>query len=307
VKTVKYGWVVALTSGYDNSDGYGYLYLVNPANGALLEKIRTPNPSSGLAQAAAYVQDYTDYTADSLYVGDLNGQLWRFNLTGTSGSYPGPTQIASLTDSSGNAQPVTTAPLIEVHPTTRIRYVMLGTGRLLSTGDVSSSQVQSFYAIMDGAAGSFKTVTTPVTRATLTPVTDVTQGATIPATSNGWYYDLGASWRVVTGAVAYNGIVAFAPLATSTNACSPSGTSEVYAINYATGTSVLSSNTTGSTTPAAYESFATAITNLTFVSANNTTELIAGTTAGVISQVPANLSGTIATRLLNWLEIPTAE
>ena len=307
VKTVKYGWVVALTSGYDNSDGYGYLYLVNPANGALLEKIRTPSLSSGLAQAAAYVQDYTDYTADSIYVGDLNGQLWRFNLTGTSGSYPGPTQIASLTDSAGNAQPVTTAPLIEVHPTTRIRYVMLGTGRLLSTGDVSSSQVQTFYAIMDGAAGSFKTVTIPVTRATLTQVTDVTQGATIPATSNGWYYDLGANWRVVTGAVAYNGIVAFAPLATSTNACSPSGTSEVYAINYATGTSVLSPNTTGSTTPAPYESFATAITNLTFVSANNTTELIAGTTAGVISQVPANLSGTVATRLLNWLEVPTAE
>ena len=49
-KTAKYGWVVALTSGYNNSDGYGYLYLVNPANGALLEKIKTPNSSSGLAQ-----------------------------------------------------------------------------------------------------------------------------------------------------------------------------------------------------------------------------------------------------------------
>ena len=30
VKTRKYGWVVVLTSGYNNSDGRGYLYFVNP-------------------------------------------------------------------------------------------------------------------------------------------------------------------------------------------------------------------------------------------------------------------------------------
>ena len=40
--TVKYGWVVIFTSGYDNSDGNGYLYHVNPATGALLEKVQTP-------------------------------------------------------------------------------------------------------------------------------------------------------------------------------------------------------------------------------------------------------------------------
>ena len=73
------------------------------------------------------MQDYTDDTADSIYVGDLNGQLWRFNLTAASGTYPVPTLLATLADSSGNAQPVTTAPLIEIHPTTRDRYVMVGT------------------------------------------------------------------------------------------------------------------------------------------------------------------------------------
>jgi type IV pilus assembly protein PilY1 len=46
VKTAQWGWVVALTSGYDNSDGYGYLYLVNPSNGALIQSIRTPSPST---------------------------------------------------------------------------------------------------------------------------------------------------------------------------------------------------------------------------------------------------------------------
>jgi type IV pilus assembly protein PilY1 len=307
VKTVKYGWVVALTSGYDNSDGFGYLYLVNPSNGALLQKIKTPSASSGLTQAAAYVQDYTDYTADSIYVGDLNGQLWRFDLTGTPSAYPAPTQIAALTDASGNPQPVTSAPLIEIHPTTRERYVMVGTGQLLSTADVSSTATQTFYAIIDGTAGGFKTVTTPITRSTLTQVTDVTAGVTVPATSNGWYYDLTGSWRVVNNPVAYNGIVAFAALQTSTNACSPAGTSEVYAVNYSTGKSVLNSTTTGSTTPAPYIASTTAVTNLKFISNNGSPELIAGTTSGAVTQVGANLSSIIATRLLNWREIPTAE
>jgi type IV pilus assembly protein PilY1 len=307
VKTVQYGWVVILTSGYDNPDGYGYLYIVNPTNGVLLQKIKTPSPSSGLAQASAYVQDYTNYTADSVYVGDLNGQLWRFDLTAATGNYPAPTQIATLTDASGNAQPVTSPPLIEIHPTTRERYVLLGTGRLLSSSDVGSTQVQTFYAIIDGTAGAFKTVTTPTTRSTLVPVTNITSAISVPAGFNGWYYDLPAGYRVVTIAVAYNGIVAFSALATTTDPCSPQGSSEVYAVNYATGQSVINSTSTSSSAPAPYVTFSVAVNNLKIVSNNGTAELIAGTTTGTVSQVNANLSATVATRLLNWREIPTAE
>ena len=309
VKTVQYGWVVVLTSGYNNTDGYGYLYLVNPANGALLQKIKTPIPSSGLAQASAYVQDYTDFTADSVYVGDLNGQLWRFDLTEATGNYPEPTQIASLTDASGNAQPVTSAPLIEIHPTTRQRYILVGTGRLLASVDISSTQIQTFYGIMDGTAGGFKAVSTPITRATLTPVTDILAGVTIPAGSNGWYYDLPAGYRVLSMPVAYNGIVAFSALIPTTDPCNPQGLSNVYAVNYATGQSVLNSTTTGAGPPTTvgYDAFATAVTNLRFIKTNSVPELIAGTTTGALSQVAANLSSTLATRLLNWREIPTAE
>ena len=43
IKTAKYGWVVALPSGYDNSDGNGYLYFVNPKTGALrMDQFLTP-------------------------------------------------------------------------------------------------------------------------------------------------------------------------------------------------------------------------------------------------------------------------
>ncbi len=311
VKTAKYGWIVALTSGYDNSDGYGYLYLVNPSNGALLEPpIRTPNPSNGLAQASAFVKDYSDGTTDSIYVGDLNGQLWRFDLTAASGAYPAPTQIALLQDASGNAQPVTTAPLIEIHPSTRKRYVMVGTGQLLASTDVLSSRMQTFYAILDGTVGGFLAVPTPITRAMLTPVAsaNLAGGVTIPLTSKGWYTDLGIdpasgiAWRIIVNPQAYNGIVAFTDVLTTGDACSPSGQSRVYAVNYATADSVLQ--------PASlpYVSYTNDVINLRFASGNGNAEIIAGFSSNTPpSKVPATLTVPSATRLLNWREVPSAD
>jgi len=39
----------------------------------------------------------------------------------------------------------------------------------------------------------------------------------------------------------------------------------------------------------------------------NNPELVAGTSVGAVTPVPANLGSAIATRLLNWREIPTVE
>ena len=49
VKTRKYGWVVILPSGYNNTDGKGYFFIVNPRTGALLEKIGTGAGAGDLA------------------------------------------------------------------------------------------------------------------------------------------------------------------------------------------------------------------------------------------------------------------
>ena len=305
MKTAKYGWVVIFTSGYNNSDGKGYLYVVNPKTGALLEKMQTPTSSNGLAQASAYVADFADNTADAVYAADLDGQLWRFDLTAAKGStsaYPVPTKLATLADASSNAQPVTTAPLIEINPVTRKRFVLLGTGKLLDSSDVNSKAAQSFYALIDGTAGAFNTVSTAITRANLTQVTDVTTGTTLASTSAGWYIDLGTdtsvSWRMVSNPVAYNGVVAFSSLLTTGDACSPSGQSRVYAINYGTGKSVLVPASSG------YVSVANAVTDLRFVSVDGSPQLIAGTTKGDITKIPTDLKSGISLRLLNWREVP---
>ncbi|WP_076999888.1 PilC/PilY family type IV pilus protein [Variovorax sp. KK3] len=319
VKTAKYGWVVVFTSGYNNSDGYGYVYFVNPRNGQLLEKVRTGVASDGLAQATAYIRDFTDGTADAVYAGDLNGQLWRFDVTaarGSSGSYPVPLRLATVADGSGNAQPITQQPLVEIDPVSRKRYVMFGTGKLLDTVDISSSAGQSFYAIIDGTATAFGTstglpagVSYPVVRGNMTALSDTTL---ISGTANdftnkvGWYLDLGTTssiaWRSVANATSFNGIVSFASLLTTGNACSPSGQSRIYAVNFGTGKSVLTPIGTVS-----YVSNSAAITDLKFLSVDGRVRLVAGDVQGALRNIGVQTGGGTTVRLLNWREVPTVD
>jgi type IV pilus assembly protein PilY1 len=329
VKTVKYGWVAILTSGYDNgttpANSFGYLYIVNPKTGALLEKIQTPTASAGMTQASAFVKDFSDETADSVYVGDLQGQVWRFDLREPipTNPYPPPTLLATVTDGGGAPQPITTAPLIEIHPVTRKRYVLFGTGKLLAVSDVLNSQNQSFYAIIDGTATSFNAVSVPITRSDLTPITTAqtinTTPNTIPAASKGWFTDLtvdatsNIGWRLILNPQAFNGIVTFATsLTTATDPCSPQGSSRVYALDYATVLTALQpapdpANPTGPAVATAFVTYSVAAINLRFAGANGSPEIIVGFTQGDPQKVSANLTATLATRILNWREIPTVE
>lgn len=315
VKTRKYGWVVVLTSGYNNTGGAGngYIYIVNPKTGTLLERISTSSASDGLAQASAYVQDFSDNTADAVYAGDLNGQMWRFDLTGTTGSYPAGIKLATATDASATpkAQPITTAPLIEIQPQSRKRFVMFGTGQLLDAVDIGSTSAQTFYGILDGSATAFApaSASMPITRASLTQISDVLTGTTLSTTSMGWYIDLGVdttsgvAWRLVSNPTTFSGIVAFAPLLTTRDACSPSGSSRLYAIDYATGKSVLTSDGT----VIGFVSYSNALTDIKFVGVDRTARLITGDIKGQIKKEPFQTPAGQGIRLLNWREVPTVD
>jgi type IV pilus assembly protein PilY1 len=314
VKTQKYGWVVVLTSGYNNAGGagYGYLYFLNPRTGALLERVRTGAASDGLAQASAYVQDFSDNTADAVYAGDLNGQMWRFDVTipkGSSTPYPVAAKLALVTDGmpSAKTQPITTPPLIEIQPQSRKRYVLFGTGQLLDAIDVGSTNSQSFYAILDGTSTAFAPLSSAVIRSQLTQVTDPVNGVTLPNTSLGWYLDLGIdattgiAWRLVNNATTFSGIVAFAPLLTTGDACSPSGNSRLYALDFATAKSVL----TPAGTP--YVAYPNAITDIKFLGVDRSVRLVTGDVKGQIKRQDFSLPVGQGIRLLNWREVPTVD
>jgi len=315
VKTKKYGWVAILTSGYNNDDGVGYFFIVNPATGALLETVSTgagstTNPA-GLAHAAAYVPDFTDGTADSVYAGALLGNVWRLDLTPSSGTYAAPTQIATLTDASGAAQPVTIPPLIEIQPNAFKRYVLIGTGQLLSISDVPSTQTQTFYSIIDGTSGSgtFYTSTTlpagvtfPISRSNLIANTDVTT-AIVPDSTKlmGWYFDLTAGDLINVPLSATSGLVAFAANTPSGSVCSASGSNKVYAVNFATGKSVLTDALGYST------AIPGMITDVQFYNYGGKLRLQVGNTQNGTASPSGTYSSGDTLKRLNWREVPTSD
>lgn len=323
VKTKKYGWVVVLTSGFNNSDGIGYFFFVNPRTGALLEAVATSRGSPGaplnLAHQTAFVPDYTDMTADAIYAGDLQGHLWRLDVTGSSGSYGTPTLIADLANGDGTAQPVTTRPLVEIEPNSSKRYVMVGTGRLLADSDIGSASQQSFYAIVDGraASGSFYTASTlpsgvsfPITRSALVANTALLTGiGSAPTSTMGWYTDLpvtgGIAQRVNINPIANQGIVSFAGNLPNGQACNPSGTGTLYGVSFATGKSVLTDKDGGLI--ASTTTTSGILTDIAIQRVNGKLRLYTGTSAGDVVNAPANLVTASGVKQLNWREVPVSD
>ena len=103
-----YGWVVIVSAGYNNASGKGKLYILDPANGNLLETLTTgsgtPGSPSGLVQFSGYTQDLRNQIIEQIYAGDLNGDFWRWDVNSALASdwnATPATKIARLYDPSG--------------------------------------------------------------------------------------------------------------------------------------------------------------------------------------------------------------
>lgn len=328
VKTRKYGWTVIFPSGYNSTSaggavaGRGYLYLVNPRTGRLLERISTGQGSStndaGFAHINAYINDLTDGYIDSVYGGDLLGNLWRFDLNATSGPLPAPVRLARFVHPVDGAQPITTRPLIEISPKDRKRYVLVGTGRLLDGSDIASSREQSFYAIRDGnsltpaRASDLPTgVDFPIERNELAANTNVLTGAAFTDSSQqmGWYLDLGkdaagrVAWRQTVESTTFFGTIAFAPTLPTSDACNPSGVSRIYSVDIASGVTKLVDGTSLVAFRAGGEGV---ITDLRFLSVGGKIRLIAGSDKGRLQRVLGEFGTNLGLRRKNWRELNLA-
>lgn len=322
VKTARWGWVVVIPSGYNNDDGKGYLFFVNPKTGALLETVATPEGSTSaplnLAHVTAFIPDLTNYTATALYAGDMQGNVWRWDVSGT-GAYAAPTKIATLANASSQAQPVTSPVRVMIDPSTAKRYILVGTGRLLADSDSASTQVQSFYALIDGTADTFYTtstlptgVTFPFTRSKLNANSNLLTGiGASPAQPMGWYHDLGTdatsgiAERITVAPTVNYGVVGVAVNLPDSAACAPSPRSKVMAVSYATGKTALT-DSTGSLIAATTMSSGI-VSDLAFKNIGGKVRLIAGRSNGTVTNLPGSFSSAAGLRRLNWREVPTVQ
>lgn len=261
VKTTAKGWVVLVTSGYNNGvnlgdsggDGRGHLYVLNPKTGDLIKDIPTPgcnavpilNPC-GLAKISAYVANSdVDNTVEYVYGGDLYGNVWRFDLTGSNSNGWGVDNFTILKDASNAIQPITAAPELTV--VSGSRMVFVGTGAYLGASDIpgtvgansASSQTQTMYGLRDALVA----LPTPL-RSNLQQQTLTTSGTTRTSSNNsvdyttkkGWYIDLPSTGeRVNTDPALALSTLVFTTNLPSSTVCQPGGSSWEYFINIKTG------------------------------------------------------------------------
>jgi len=269
VKTKAAGWVVLVTSGYNNGsttggDGKGHLYVLNPANGTVISDISTgagtPTSPSGLAQISAFAYDGNiDATIDYVYGGDLQGNVWRFDLSGAQISNWNKALLATLADANGSPQPVTTAPQLTIAQGHRMVYV--GTGEYLGMSDVpgmpgsnsSAGQTQTIYGLWDNQSATPQINQTGPLRSdlikqTITLVGNVPQVTSMAApnftaTQAGWYADFPSVGERVN--VSLNLIQGTLEVVTNipsgSDPCQPGGSSYQYYFNYLSGSGIDSS------------------------------------------------------------------
>lgn len=164
-------WAVIFGNGYNNTEGDGnssstgnaVLYIAFIEKGidgwttGDFIKLDTGAGTSGSTPnglgSATPVDINGDNKVDYVYAGDLQGNLWKFDLSSTSKTdwkiaFSG-SPLFSATDTAGNAQPVTIRPEVGRTPYGTGIMVYFGTGKFIETADVSTTSQQTFYAILD--------------------------------------------------------------------------------------------------------------------------------------------------------------
>ena len=141
---------VIVGNGYNNTgNGRASLYVINADTGASICEADTGSGSTtspnGLS-TAALVDANADGKVDYAYAGDIDGNLWRFDLRGA--TTPACTATKLLTTSP--AQAITTAPVVINHPMGG-RLVLMATGRVLTDADASNTAGHYAYGLWDGA------------------------------------------------------------------------------------------------------------------------------------------------------------
>ena len=252
-------FVVFFGSGYNNSNGKPYLYAVNAQTGALLARIDlcasvTPNPCNaslpnGLSSPVALNSGGAlSLPDDTVYAGDLQGNLWKVNIANATPASWSVQLLFQARDTSNNPQPITTAPVVSLHPNFPRdlgTIVYFGTGQLLGTPDLSTTSTQTFYGVWDKPGLSLvatrsnlvqQTLSAPTAGPSGTIVRTVTSAPIDWTTKLGWYEDLSISGeRVVANPRLENQAVVFTTYVPSTNSCAVGGQSWLLAVNYKNG------------------------------------------------------------------------
>lgn len=265
-------WGVIVGNGYNGNNGNASLFILNAGTGATISKLTTSVTGNNGLSSPVILDANADGYADYVYAGDLLGNLWRFDLIGssltanaTASNYKvafgnKPLYSATASDTTGAAmQSITAPPTVVAHPSAAGTIVVFGTGRYFATADKASTDLQTLYGVWDkqtvGAAASStptlargnlqaQTITTQANNVsfagTSNDVRIVSTNAVDWGTKSGWYLDLAVGNTLLgerlVDPLVISGSVLFASTRTPvTDVCSPGVTGWLYGLDPTTG------------------------------------------------------------------------
>jgi len=265
-------WAALFGNGYNSGTtqpGNPVLFVVDIFSGEVIRKITandadTTNPN-GLGGIAA-IDTNGNGLMDTVYGGDLRGNVWKFDLTASSaaswGVAYGGTPLFVATDDDGGRQPITGGFEASIGPG-RGYMLFFGTGRYFVNGDNSDAvgqQVQSLYGIWDGGAALAGSRDTVLVEQEVVSSVDgarvITRNPVNYISNHGWYLDLtvddneGTGERFIGTPRIQSGRILFDTYQPGVGSdCEPGGQNWRYGLNLMTGGASLGpmTDTTGNT------------------------------------------------------------
>jgi len=256
------GQLLFFSNGYNSPTEQPYLYALNPQDGTVVAKLSlcsfVPTACNASLPNGLSTVTLVNSTgslsgpANVLYAGDLQGNVWRVDISNSNPANWTASVLFQATDPSGNPQPITTQPVVSLNPDfPRLQgtFVFVGTGQLLSTSDLSSTQTESLYGLYDAMPNASVITKASLVQQTLTATTVTTVNSTtvnaIQVTNNlvtlpsqmGWYvnFSLNSGERVITDPVLYSGALVITTNQPTASNCVATTDSWFYEFNYLDG------------------------------------------------------------------------
>jgi type IV pilus assembly protein PilY1 len=255
-------WVYINGNGYESQSNRAALIVVDLLTGdpTAIPVGPTWSSTDGLAARNGMGPPTVRYDGQrnimAVYAGDKRGNVWRFDFSAgipseASGFGGSTNPLATLTDASGNRQPITAAPRLMQHPRGGL-YIVLGTGKLIDVDDPISTATQGLWGIWERPGHDTtinRSVTTVISVSTATTSvisgTDTVTSVARSFTTNGipwgtrlaWTVDLPNGERVVADPSLDLGVLSIASFRPSSieDPCQGGGVSNLYRFDLASG------------------------------------------------------------------------
>lgn len=195
-------WAIIVGNGFGSTDGKAVLFFLNPTTGATLAKVVVEDATAANGLATPFPVDTDgDGVVDTIWAGDLRGNMWRIrwdNTVSTSPTYH--TWVSTALYAGGPTQPITSAPFVAPHCSVFGAWnVVFGTGKYIENSDFNTTTQQTLYGMLDTLTTTTTIVKTDLVAQTPTDGAVGVDGmfdrsyssnAVNYPTSKGWYIDL---------------------------------------------------------------------------------------------------------------------